>query len=212
MTFFTYDDEPYGENNLYINWGIFQDANDADISKVYGQSRPYIYFNALRYSDSFDREYIFLSLVFSAILSILGPFAWPFQYIIYQALEVYVGSVALTQSINLFDTYDSYKQQMQYSLSNYFLECFLRFFMPISVLKQWFFWILPLYLILIGYGAILPTIFYNSTSDVPSYIFGFIVPVIFNVVFLIPLLLITYPVNILFNSVLALISFWYLAY
>ena len=90
MTFFTFDDEPYGENNLFINWGIFNDGYDADINKVYGLSRPYTYYNALRYSDSFDREFIFLSLVFSAILSLLGPISWPLQFTLYQTLELYV--------------------------------------------------------------------------------------------------------------------------
>ena len=96
LTFFTYDDEPYGENNLFINWGIFENANDADISKVYGQSRPYTYFNTVRYSDSFDREYIFLALILSAIMSLLGPLAWPSQNLLYQVLELYVGTVSLT--------------------------------------------------------------------------------------------------------------------
>ena len=36
LTFFTFDDEPYGSNMLFINWGIFENGQDVDIAKVYG--------------------------------------------------------------------------------------------------------------------------------------------------------------------------------
>jgi hypothetical protein len=36
LTFYTFEDEPWGSNMLFLNWGIFQNGGDTEIAKVYG--------------------------------------------------------------------------------------------------------------------------------------------------------------------------------
>ena len=36
-------DEPFGENQIFINWGIFDSVEEETTSKVFGSSFPQIY-------------------------------------------------------------------------------------------------------------------------------------------------------------------------
>lgn len=101
LTFYTYLEEPIGESELYLNWGVFSSSVDYDVQNVYGQARPYEYTNTVSYSDAFDRLFLFLGFFTSAIASFLGPLGWPIQFVIYTTLALYVSFVASFQLKNV---------------------------------------------------------------------------------------------------------------
>ena len=52
-------DEPFADNHkLFINWGVFENDQDNDPSKVLGQHDPHLYDIETYYSEFFDRVLI----------------------------------------------------------------------------------------------------------------------------------------------------------
>lgn len=211
LTFYTYSDEPFGKSEIFINWGVFPDAQNSDIGYVFGQARPYTYYNVLSYSDHFDREFIFLSLLASAIASIFGPLAWPIQTLIYSVVESYTLIIASIQIGNVLAEQPNIKQVYQYSLSNYFLECVLRFNLPIQLLKDSSIFIPTTLILSFIYGIVVPIYSYTS-ADTTIFFFGFIVPILLDIFVNAPALILYYPANIIFHIGLVGGGFFYMLY
>ena len=69
FTFTVNRDEPYNDKNLiWMNWGVFDSPNDADIGKVHGSRDSQKYEISLTYSDYFDRVYINWTYITLAIV------------------------------------------------------------------------------------------------------------------------------------------------
>lgn len=113
--------------------------------------------------------------------------------------------------MNVFNTQENEKQQNQYSISNYFLECILRFHSVASTLKTIFI-LLPLFFLgSIALGIYLPYTF-QSTTDQTLYILLFITPLVIDALVLVPGVLLVYPLNLIANVGISVVSFWYLLY
>ena len=88
---FTVDrDEPYGESEVWLNWGIFDSVEEESTWKVYGQTDPYIYETYLTWSDYFDRPLLLYGLFIIGLSGLFGVFAGPISFFPIIILELYV--------------------------------------------------------------------------------------------------------------------------
>ena len=73
-------DEPYGDNLIWLNWGVFDSNEEETTWKVYGPSEPYAYDIELTWSDYFDRPLIIYLLMYISCAALAGFFAGPISF------------------------------------------------------------------------------------------------------------------------------------
>lgn len=120
LTFSVERDEPYGDNLLWVNWGVFNSPDDVTLERVYGQADPYPYTVSMAWSDYFDRPfitYLYMIIAGSSLLFVLSPTICILPIVI---LEIYVFGVPLGISAFVLELSDGM------TAWSYFLEVMLR--------------------------------------------------------------------------------------
>lgn len=75
LTFVVDRDEPYGDNLIWLNWGIFDSYEEETTAKVNGPNTPYLYNIALLWSDYYDRPLMTYLYTIICVSNLLGMFA-----------------------------------------------------------------------------------------------------------------------------------------
>lgn len=90
LTFKVDRDEPFGENLIWMNWGVFDSVEEESTSKVYGKTDPFPYNIPLRWSDYYDRPLITYLYIVICSSSLLGIFSPPISILPIMLLQIYV--------------------------------------------------------------------------------------------------------------------------